>query len=201
MFVNSFGIAATRQFILKMRSITSPTAGSLVTGECRSFWLEDHFELPASATPNDISAFLAFWTDFKSIRQEIKKSNHEHSALRGSSCLQPGKLVFIHHDLAPRNLVLHPSGEIWLIDWDLAGFYPHYFEYAAMDNFMVPRDWGVLSRFRWYLFTWIAAGRSEKESRLLWIARSKFQRFGSGRRCNILAYVTKGKAREGFTYL
>jgi hypothetical protein len=62
-----------RRFIRNMRSLTSTTAGSLVTGECRSFWLDDHFGLPARAKPKDISDFLAFWIAFISIRQELKK--------------------------------------------------------------------------------------------------------------------------------
>lgn len=88
------------------------------------------------------------------------------------------------------------SSEIWLLDWDFAGFYPTYFEYASMNNFTMPRDWGTGSRIRWYFFAWIAAGRSEKESRLLRMVRSKFLRFGAGRRCSIKAQATKPRPRR-----
>lgn len=185
-----------RRFIAKMRSITSKTAGSLATGECRSFWLDDHFGLPARAKAKDISAFLAFWVGFISIRKELKRGAHEHSSLREPSILQKGELVLTHHDLAPRNMVVDPSGEIWLLDWDFAGFYPMYFEYASMNNFTPPGTWGVLSRIRWYLFTWMAAGRSDKESQLLQMVRSKFLRFGAGRRSNIKAQATQSRRRK-----
>ncbi|EAL91841.1 uncharacterized protein AFUA_5G07550 [Aspergillus fumigatus Af293] len=39
------------------RSITSPTAGSLVTGECRSFWRDDRYGLPANSGPAEIAHF------------------------------------------------------------------------------------------------------------------------------------------------
>ncbi|KYK58863.1 hypothetical protein DCS_05881 [Drechmeria coniospora] len=57
--------------ILKMRSVTSKTACSFVTGKCRSSWLDDYFGLPPRSMPKDISAFLAFRVDFLSIRQEF----------------------------------------------------------------------------------------------------------------------------------
>lgn len=115
-----------RRFIAKMRSITSTMAGSLGTGECRSFWLDDHFGLPARAKPKDVSAFLAFWAGFVSIRQELKKCNHDHALLREPPTIQRDRLVFTQHDLAPRNVLVDSSGDIWLLDWDFAGFYPIY---------------------------------------------------------------------------
>lgn len=187
-----------RRFVLKMRSITSTTAGSLVTGKCRSFWVEDIFGLPARSEPEDISAFLSFWVAFRSIRQEFKKSNH-HLTPRGPPCLQPGKLVFTHHDLAPRNLMVDTSGDLWLIDWDYAEFYPPYFEYASMHNFIMPRHWSTLARVRWHIFTWIAGGRFEQERRLPDRVRSRFHLFSAGRRCNIKARATKSSKRRRFS--
>lgn len=133
-----------RRFMHTLRSVTSTTAGSLVTGECRSFWLDDHFGLPPKAKPEDVSAFLAFWTGFISIRQELQKSDHQNSSLTAFADFQSNSLVFTHHDLAPRNLLVDSPG-VSLIDWNYAGFYPICFEYASMNNFIVPRSWGLLS--------------------------------------------------------
>jgi hypothetical protein len=41
-------------------------------------------------------------------------------------------LVLTHQDIAPRNLILDPSGRLWLIDWAYAGVYPTGFEQAAI---------------------------------------------------------------------
>jgi serine/threonine protein kinase len=102
--------------------------------------------------------------------------------------LEPNTFVFTHHDLAPRNLLLTPSDELCLLDWDFAGFYPIYFEYASMQNFDMPKEWSVWARLRWYLFTWIAVGRYEQNARVLRHIRSKFTRFPAGRRFELLKF-------------
>lgn len=43
-----------------------------------------------------------------------------------------GPLVFTHHDLNMRNVILGKDGKIWLLDWDYSGYYPRYFEYLSM---------------------------------------------------------------------
>jgi aminoglycoside phosphotransferase (APT) family kinase protein len=41
-------------------------------------------------------------------------------------------IVLTHQDIAPRNLILDPSGRLWLIDWAYAGVYPKGFEQATI---------------------------------------------------------------------
>ncbi|EJP66972.1 ankyrin repeat protein [Beauveria bassiana ARSEF 2860] len=185
-----------RRFVSLMRSITSDTAGSIVTGNCRSFWLDDRFGLPARATVRYVMDFLAFWTDFGSIRHEYKKSSRDHAVLQGSSDLRVDTFVLTHHDLAPRNIVVNTSGDAWLLDWDLAGYYPIYFEYASMSNFKMPESWGYFARMRWWIFAWLAAGRFQKQSKQLWTIRTKFLRFPVGRRLNIKAKVTQTRFEQ-----
>lgn len=43
-------------------------------------------------------------------------------------------ICFPHHDLAPRDIILDHEGQLWLIDWNIAGFRPKFFEYAGMHN-------------------------------------------------------------------
>lgn len=175
-----------RRTIRRMRSVESPMAGSLVTGKCRSFYLEDTFGLPLHATIHHINAFVNFWVNFVSIRHEIKKSPAQHSTCSNPAFSTTSPFVFTHHDLAPRNIILDPTGQLWLVDWDEAGFYPRYFEYAGMHNF-IPTGWTRFSLWRWKLFTWIAGGFYDKEARWLEIIRSKFTRFRPTRRFNMKA--------------
>ena len=42
------------------------------------------------------------------------------------------RLVFTHQDLAARNLILDDDDRLWAIDWELAGWYPEYMEYACI---------------------------------------------------------------------
>jgi thiamine kinase-like enzyme len=82
------------------------------------------------------------------------------------------------------------SGDAWLVDWDLAGYYPIYFEYAAMSNFLEPDSWGVKGRLRWWILQWLAAGQYHKQCKQLAVIRSKLQRFSVGRRLNVKAKLT-----------
>ena len=45
---------------------------------------------------------------------------------------EPEPLVFTHNDINMRNVILGRDGLVWLIDWDFSGFYPRFFEFAAM---------------------------------------------------------------------
>jgi hypothetical protein len=111
-----------RHFVRCLRSLTSSAAGSLATGQCRSFYLEDRFGLPARSNPKDITYFIRFWVGFSSIRQAIKAATQAPVEPKGRIPPTAKFLVFTHHNLAPRNLLLDPSGQLWLLDWDLAGF-------------------------------------------------------------------------------
>ncbi|KAH8426417.1 uncharacterized protein LDX57_004155 [Aspergillus melleus] len=179
-----------RRFVKILRSVTSPTAGSLATGECRSFWLEDRYGLPANSGPAEIAHFFRFWTNFTSIRRAMQAAKQPQaldspdSTVGVPMTIEP--FVLTHHDLAPRNLIVSPSGQLSLIDWDLAGFYPITFEYASMYNFNIPQDWDLIARLRWHLFAWIAVGYYEADARLLRSMQFKFTRFAVGRRYELL---------------
>jgi serine/threonine protein kinase len=175
-----------RRFVHLLRSVPSLTAGSVATGECRSFWLDDRYSLPARSSPEVITSFITFWVGFISIRQAMKAAAQGSLHPQGYIPPTAKTFVFTHHDLAPRNLLLDSSGQLWLLDWDYAGWYPSYFEYASMQNFFIPQGWDWLSRIRWYLFSWITVGRFEQEMRVLREIRAKFTRYRVGRRFEIL---------------
>lgn len=56
-------------------------------------------------------------------------------------------LVFTHLDLHPRNLLLSNDGTLYVIDWQVSGFYPEWFEYANMWNSSSPTFWKFLVPF------------------------------------------------------
>lgn len=45
--------------------------------------------------------------------------------------LQHSKFVLCHLDIAPRNLIWHDDGSIYLLDWASAGFYPQLLEFVS----------------------------------------------------------------------
>lgn len=175
-----------RHIIRRLRSAESTFAGSLATGKCRSYYLDDTFGLPPRASFDHVNAFMNFWANFVTPRQEVKKTPAEHSICQRPVFLSNRPFVFTHHDLAPRNIILDREGQLWLIDWDCAGFYPKFFEYAGMHNF-ISTGWNKFALWRWKLFAWIACGFYDRESRWLEIIRSRFTRFRPARRFNMRA--------------
>ncbi|KAF3764149.1 hypothetical protein M406DRAFT_330500 [Cryphonectria parasitica EP155] len=132
-----------RGMVQKMRTAKSPTAGSLGTGICHSFWIEDRHRLPVSPSARVIACVVNFWYNHKTFKQESRKTPQEHfESVDKPVAVEP--LVFTHHDLAPRNLMVDSSKNLWLVDWDYAGWYPPYFEYAGMHNFGPPTTWSRL---------------------------------------------------------
>ena len=175
-----------RRFVCRLRSVTSASSGSHTTGTCRSYFLDDLFGLPSHASLHQVNAFLNFWANFVNFRQEIKKTQAEHSVCPKPIFSSNRPLVFTHHDLAPRNIILDNEGHLWLIDWDLAGFYPRCFEYAGMHNFQAA-GWENSALRRWKLLTWIAGGFYHKEYKWLERIRFKSMRFRPARRFNMKA--------------
>ena len=161
-----------RQYVQRLRSLTSPTAGSLHSGKCRSMWASDYYGVPDHATSSELDAFLEFWTSYKR-----KPANATLPPTR--------RLVLCHHDLAPRNIIIDETGNIWLVDWQLSGWYPDYFEYASMQNFE-SHKWNRCSRFRWWIFSWISTGTYERERKLLGSISHKCGRFPLARKSLVL---------------
>ncbi|KAK4174344.1 putative choline kinase [Triangularia setosa] len=191
-----------RTMVQKMRTITRPTAGSLGTGACRSFWLEEFYGVPSHASAAVVRMIVNFWCGFQNYGRERKKTLDEHrKSCEGGGITPPAvedgrgkdELVFTHHDLAPRNIILEKgTRNLWLVDWDESGFYPRYFEYAGMRNLEYPLEWGWYGEWRWRIFCWIVAGfRSyDGQAEMLRDIRQKAGRFPGGRRFNIKAGVT-----------
>lgn len=44
--------------------------------------------------------------------------------------LPPAEIVLTHNDLHPRNIIVRDGKVVAIIDWELAGFYPEYWEYV-----------------------------------------------------------------------
>ncbi|KAI0438149.1 hypothetical protein F4803DRAFT_535956 [Xylaria telfairii] len=174
-----------------MRSQTNPTAGSLGTGIARTFWLGgDAYRVPPRASSQTIMSLVNFWRNVGSFTREAKKTKEQHESARVGPLSLSQSLVFTHHNLTPRNLMVDLAGDLWMVDWDCAGWYPPFFEYAGMYNFRRPNSWGWMGMLRWKCFTWIATGFYPREKDVLTHGRRKAIRFPRARKFNIKAGVT-----------
>ncbi|KAK0191906.1 hypothetical protein F5146DRAFT_954181 [Armillaria mellea] len=62
-------------------------------------------------------------------------------------------LVFTHQDLHMRNLILGNDGQLWVIDWNDAGFYPEWFEGANMrEVYRLHGDGGTWNKLNSWIF-------------------------------------------------
>ncbi|KAI5306205.1 hypothetical protein KEM56_001874 [Ascosphaera pollenicola] len=189
-----------REFIDRLRSVTSPAAGSMKTGECKSFWLTDHYGLPDEATPDEIIEFLKFWVNFTSVRKAIADAEDRvKPEPEGRVPSTDLPFVLTNHHLGPSSLLVSPSGKLCLLNWDTAGFYPTCFEATSMRYLLnshhrtrkrqrneVPRHWSFCARWRWIVFTMIAAGNFEGDYRILKEVKWKTTYFPHSRRAHLL---------------
>ncbi|PMD16974.1 hypothetical protein NA56DRAFT_283642 [Hyaloscypha hepaticicola] len=87
-----------RGFIRRLRSVTSPWAGSPVSGGCTSYWLDDKFGIPDRSPPN-ITSFFGFWVDFVSLRKAMAKASSPPVPSTAWIPATAETLVLTHHDL------------------------------------------------------------------------------------------------------
>ncbi|KZT00690.1 uncharacterized protein LAESUDRAFT_731995 [Laetiporus sulphureus 93-53] len=120
-----------RGYVKQLRQVHyRPAEGELRPGpigeqpqECEGLCFTDY-----GAGPFSNYAELAEWFSHKlSVAQRMKKAS---ILARPFDASMP--LVLTHLDLAPRNLLLGNDNRLWVLDWGLSGFYPRWFEYAAM---------------------------------------------------------------------
>lgn len=126
-----------------------------------------------------ITCFISFWLHFvsKARARKLSKVGAKH---RRKFVPSTTTLVFTHQDLAPRNMMIGTDGNLWLLDWERAGFYPRYFEPVSMQNFLMPSSWNRMARLRWWLFSWIST------EEVLERARWNFLRYQVGRKEAVL---------------
>ncbi|KAF3093886.1 hypothetical protein TWF102_007710 [Orbilia oligospora] len=65
-------------------------------------------------------------------------------------------LVFTHYGLVPRRLIRDNNGDLWITEWDNAGWYPACFDRASMIGGIFRKD--RMARQEWELFRSIANG-------------------------------------------
>ncbi|EPQ60153.1 hypothetical protein GLOTRDRAFT_67546 [Gloeophyllum trabeum ATCC 11539] len=75
-------------------------------------------------------------------------------------------LVFTHMDLHLRNLILGDDGQLWVIDWEEAGWYPSWFEAASMSIYAKMHPGSHTSWAKWIPFV---AGSCDKPGQLPFI--------------------------------
>jgi thiamine kinase-like enzyme len=113
-----------RRYIRQLRQLRSSRPGPV--GDSPAL-CEGHifYDEPRGPFP-DYTSLSAF---FNKMLAMSKQGGGAHPNTEDFDDSHP--LVFTHHDLSLRNVMLGDDGKIWLIDWAWSGFYPEPFEYFA----------------------------------------------------------------------
>ncbi|TFY82315.1 hypothetical protein EWM64_g1701 [Hericium alpestre] len=121
------------EHLQSLRSLSSPNQvpGPIGGGRCVGPWFTFY-----GAGPFKTKDELITWLN-------RKLGFAKASSVRSFTTDHP--LVLTHQDISPRNLILDHSGTLWIIDWELAGWYPAFFEYACIavdaEASEAPTDW------------------------------------------------------------
>jgi hypothetical protein len=88
-----------------------------------------------------ITPLSAFYNGKLDIAKGVTRRDHHGNMIRSPRPdAEPfddtRPLVFTHGDLSMRNIIFGRDGRIWLVDWDWSGFYPPWFEYVSMVQYM-----------------------------------------------------------------
>lgn len=111
-----------RDIIRKMRSLPAPPdfIGAFNRDElidCRGY---DTFIRPACHDEAEFNTYL--------VTDEEMPSPIQRGFQNGIKTQH--RIVFSHCDIAPRNIIIRDNRVVALLDWELAGWYPEYWDYA-----------------------------------------------------------------------
>ncbi|EME39017.1 hypothetical protein DOTSEDRAFT_57306 [Dothistroma septosporum NZE10] len=107
-------IKAVARLVNHLHTFSSDVPGPLSRGSCSGpLWSED--ERIAFTTKQQLGSY---------VRSRLKRLSDEFN-------VENTPLVFTHGDIAPRNL-LFTASDIWLIDWEFAGYFPRSAEFATL---------------------------------------------------------------------
>jgi hypothetical protein len=141
-----------RRYLRAMRTVTSQSSGGIYSGRTRSEWIQCVYGPIHRATPAIFAQYLNWWV--------VEFQNGTYPSRPYLRLPTPTHHVFVHQDLAPRNMILNSHKNLWLLDWGRSGFYPEYMEGLGMDTTAMPwingRTWAAIwGRFKWGLLRWL----------------------------------------------
>jgi serine/threonine protein kinase len=148
-----------RSYVSQLQNLRRSVPGTLEYGECWNI-----FGGEAGSGPFDSYQDMIDWYNHKlDVCLKLKKCPPNSPRFDTSE-----PLVFCHMDLFMQNIILKNNGEIYIIDWQTAAFYPISFEYAAGKCYTHPHpqpwDW----RFMWPFIAGFYPSSSRKLSSISW---------------------------------
>ncbi|EGY22376.1 phosphotransferase enzyme family protein [Verticillium dahliae VdLs.17] len=139
-----------RNHMNRLRQIPSPgyfgSIGKRPFSNDAAFWTIYHIEQcpPMGPFYTAKQMLQAIAEDVRNMRQDLEAGRfmHEFYERVFPIVLDSQTSVFTHGDLQRKNIVIADDGAVVIIDWEVAGWYPVYFEYClAMSASYFMDDW------------------------------------------------------------
>lgn len=116
-----------RKYVAQLRRLKRSTPGPLDRNQA----FEGYYFSHQGAGPFETYESMIQW-----FNRRIEIGNRRSGQESGVSPFAPsGPLVFCHQDLCLRNMLLGDDGVLYILDWEWAGFYPEWLEFAGMTRY------------------------------------------------------------------
>ena len=114
-----------QQYLAELRGIKSDFISNVDGGPCC-----DQFFTNEDLRRGPYTTEKAFHEGLVDALQERGKTAWFHMVSRFVKSLDGHETVLTHNDMAPRNIIVRDGKVAAIIDWELCGYYPDYWEYV-----------------------------------------------------------------------
>ncbi|KAL1385432.1 kinase-like domain-containing protein [Phyllosticta capitalensis] len=117
--------AQLKDYVGQLRAIKSDFIGAVDGGPCHDQIFSD-----------DIGAYGPFKSDDEfregciQAMYACRRTHWSETVAQFIRALPQGEIVLTHNDLHPRNIIVRDGQVVGIVDWEMSGFYPKYWEYV-----------------------------------------------------------------------
>ncbi|CAK1359988.1 hypothetical protein CB0940_06103 [Cercospora beticola] len=114
-----------RGFLEELRSVKGEFIGSVDRTFCRDQFFEDQDD-----TFGPFATEAEFHNALISVMRSVQSNAWVEMVVGFVESLPTHDIVLTHSDFHPRNIIVRDDKVVAILDWELAGFYPAYWEYV-----------------------------------------------------------------------
>ncbi|KAI1196828.1 kinase-like protein [Nemania serpens] len=119
-------IAQLRGYMQELRQFKGTYIGAIDGSWCDDHFFDDHRGgYGPFKNEDDFNAGIV-----KALKQGKSETFVDVTCEIFLECMRGHEIVFTHNDFAPRNILVQGPKVVAILDWELAGYYPNYWEYC-----------------------------------------------------------------------
>ncbi|KAL8832513.1 MAG: hypothetical protein Q9170_004846 [Blastenia crenularia] len=118
-------ISQLKSYLTELRQLKGTIIGPVDGTYCA----EQFFDGEDQATYGPFESETAFNDGLVRALEARGRNTWTETVARFIRAMPEHSVVFTHNDLAPRNILIRDGNVVAILDWELSGFYPEYWEY------------------------------------------------------------------------